>query len=348
MNIFINGKDGKGWAIDMLRSDYEAALKRLGISQTKNFIKADIVHNIWWNYFLTKTSFFLRLKKNIILSAVNFIDLDNKNYFLRKEFEKADNYATVWISPSEKQKQILERFTENIFVLPYYINFNLFNYIENSDIKQKILKKYDIPADLVKNKIIIGSFQRDSLGTDLLKPKWQKGPELLIDLLKDLPKDKFILLLSGPRRHFVFKECKKHNIPYFYLGQETPEDDITINSLSFDKMPDLYRITDLYLVTSKSEGGPKAILEATALKTNIFSTDVGLAGDFLEKKNVFTDTEQYKKAVHDFVINFDKNKEIRKTDAETQYVRCINQCNYNVLDKKLEDIYKFILNKKNK
>lgn len=56
MKVYINGKDGKGWAIDMLKKDFEKALIRLGISQTQNFIKADIIHNIWWNYFLLKTS----------------------------------------------------------------------------------------------------------------------------------------------------------------------------------------------------------------------------------------------------------------------------------------------------
>ncbi|NOZ35173.1 MAG: glycosyltransferase family 4 protein [Chlorobi bacterium] len=341
MNIYFNGKDGKGWAIDTMRTDFENALVRLNIARTKNFIKADIIHNIWWNYFLTKTSFPLRFKKNIILSAVNFIDLENENYFLRKEFEKANSYATVWISPSEKQKQILEKYSENIFVLPYYIDFKLFN-DENFE-KYRILKKYNIPAALVDNKVIIGSFQRDSLGSDLSKPKWQKGPELLIDLLKDLPKDKFILLLSGPRRHFVIKECKKHNIPYVYIGKEMSEDDIQINSLPFHKMPDLYRITDLYLVTSKSEGGPKAVLEAVALKTNIFSTDVGLASDFLEPENIFTDTVKYKKAVFDFVENFKKNKQKRKINTEKQYKTCIDLCNYKTLDKKLEEVYNFVL-----
>lgn len=348
MNIFINGKDGMGWAIDMLRKDFEEALIRLGINQTQNFIKADIIHNIWWNYFLTKTSFFLRFKKNIILSAVNFIDLDNEHYFLKKEFEKVNSFSPVWISPSEKQKKILERFAEQVFVMPYYIDFKLFKPIERSFKKQEILKKYNIPADIVKNKVIISSFQRDSLGSDLSKPKWQKGPELLINLLKDLPKEKFILLLAGPRRHFVLNECKKYHIPYHYIGKEIPEDDIAVNSLSFNQMPDLYKISDLYLVTSKSEGGPKAVLEATAMKVNIFSTDVGLAADFLEKKNIFTDTDTYKNAVYEYVINFNNNKEIRLSDAEVQYNRCIHQCGNETLDTKLKNIYEYILKNKNR
>ncbi|NPA69084.1 MAG: glycosyltransferase family 4 protein [Chlorobi bacterium] len=342
MKIFINGKDGKGWAVDTTRNDIEKALLRLNIKQTGNIISADIIHNVWWNYFLTKTSFPLRFKKNIILFASNFIDPENENFFLKNEFSKANKYATAWIAPSTKQKKILEKHSENVFHMPYYLNFDLFKIKKNTN-KAEILKKYKIPKNLFDDKVIIGSFQRDSLGTDLNKPKWQKNPDLIIELLKDLPKDKFILFLSGPRRHYIINRCKKINIPFYYLGKETYSDDININALSYDKMPDLYRITDLYLITSKSEGGPKAIQEATSLKTNIFSTDAGLASDFLLEKNIFRDTESYKKAVFNFVVNFDKNKNTRIKDTEKQYEICTNLSNPDILDKKLEKIYEHLL-----
>jgi hypothetical protein len=342
MKIFINGKDGKGWAVDMIKQDLIDALKRLNLNRTHNFFTADIIHNIWWNYFLTKTSYPLRLKNNIILSAINFINLEDENYFFKKEFFKANKFAKAWISPSEKQKKILDKYCEHVFTIPYYINFDLFNYKEHID-KREIYKKFNIPENLFENKIVISSFQRDSLASDLTKPKWQKGPELLIELLKDLPKDKFILLLAGPRRHFVINKCKKHNIPYYYIGKEIPEDDININALSFIEMPDLYRITDLYLITSKSEGGPKAAQETTSLKIPVFSTDVGFSGDFINPENIFSDTETYKSVIFDFVNNYSQHKMRVKQVVEEQYSRCINRCNYKTLDSKLLEIYKFVM-----
>ncbi len=344
MKIFINGKDGKGWAVDMIKNDLIKALNRLNISHTTNFFTSDIIHNIWWNYFLTKTSYPLRFKKNIILSAINFINLEDENYFLKNEFFKANKYAKVWISPSEKQKKILNKYSENVFVIPYYINFNLFKYTDNFN-KAKIYEKYKIPVDKFENKIVISSFQRDSLGSDLLKPKWQKGPELLIKLLKDLPKDKFILLLAGPRRHFVINQCEKFNIPYHYIGNKTKKDDILTNALPFSEIPDLYRITNLYLITSKSEGGPKAAQEATAIKTPVFSTDVGLSADFINAENIFTDTGKYKDAVFDFVNNYNQNKDKITSAVEKQYRKCLNLCNYDTLDNKLKNVYEFILGK---
>lgn len=226
MQIFINGKDGGGWAIDMIREDISSALNRLKIKQTRNFLKADIIHNIWWNRILDWKYFHLRFKKNILLTAVNYIDLEDNNYFMKTKFDKANKFIKAWIAPSSKQKQILDKYSNNVFILPYYLNFDLFDYTKFVNRKTEILKKFSIPEKLVKNKIIIGSFQRDTDGSDFSKPKWQKGPELLIELLKDLPKEKFILLLASARRHYVISECKKYGIPYFYIGKETDVDDI--------------------------------------------------------------------------------------------------------------------------
>lgn len=343
MQIYINGTDGGGWAIDMIRDDISSALQRLKINQTKNFLKADIIHNIWWNRILDLKYIHLRQKKNIILTAVNYIDLEDENYFMKERFYRVNPITTAWISPSTKQKRILEKHHKNVFFIPYYLNYDLFNYTKYINKKNEILAKFKIPKELVEGKVIIGSFQRDTVGNDLSKPKWQKGPELMINLLKNLPKDKYILLLASSRRHYVINECKKHGIPYYFLGKETNSDDIDINNLPLSKIPDLYSITDLYLVTSKSEGGPKAILEATAMKTFIFSTDVGLASDFLNPENVFTDTNKYKKAVSDFVNNFDLIKNKINSNIEEQYARSFALLNPNNLDKQLQNIYNRIL-----
>ena len=49
----------------------------------------------------------------------------------------------------------------------------------------------------------------------------------------------------------------------------------------------LYNILDLYLVTSRIEGGPQAILECALTKTPILSTDVGVASEILDRKSIF-------------------------------------------------------------
>ena len=41
------------------------------------------------------------------------------------------------------------------------------------------------------NKFIIGSFQRDTLGSDLISPKLEKGPDILADKLIEMIGNKY-------------------------------------------------------------------------------------------------------------------------------------------------------------
>jgi glycosyltransferase involved in cell wall biosynthesis len=62
-----------------------------------------------------------------------------------------------------------------------------------------------------------------------------------------------------------------------------------------EALNDLYNILDLYIVTSRLEGGPQAILECAISKTPILSTDVGVASEILNKNSIFK-INQFEKA----------------------------------------------------
>lgn len=342
MEIFLDGNDS-GWHMAVERLNIRQSLQRLGIQEAQSWYKADIVHNIWWNSFLHPKKFPLRFKKHILVTASNFVNLDDDAYVLQKQFQKVRKLASAWIVPSTKQKAIFDAHGLWAYYQPFYLDLSLFKPPDATVRREALLEKFQIPLERIKNKVIIGSFQRDSLGSDLYKPKWQKGPELLIELLKELPRDTFLLLLAGPRRHYVIRECQKYDIPYYYVGQETTEDDIYVNSLSIDDMPVLYYLTDIYLVTSASEGGPKAILEATAMKTFIFSTDVGLASDFLEEDNVFDRKEDYKRALSKLVKNFAHSDERMQQQIRQQHLRSMGTLCYEAMDKRLSAIYSDLL-----
>ena len=49
----------------------------------------------------------------------------------------------------------------------------------------------------------------------------------------------------------------------------------------------LYNVLDLYIVSSRIEGGLQAILEAAVTKTPIISTDVGVASEILNKVSIY-------------------------------------------------------------
>ena len=57
--------------------------------------------------------------------------------------------------------------------------------------------------------------------------------------------------------------------------------------VDFETLNKLYNTLDLYLVTSRYEGGPQAILECLVTKTPILSTRVGIASEILNEKSIF-------------------------------------------------------------
>jgi len=346
MKIYIDGKDGMGWSIDKDRQHLKASIKRLGLTVSANYYNADIVHNIWWNSLLSYKKYLIRYKKNILVTTSNFVDLDDDSYTLRDSFKSVNNVTKAWVVPSTKQLNIFDRHNVRSYYLPFSIDLKLFTPLKEAFSKKDLLRKYNIPEELVRNRVMIGSFQRDSLGANLLKPKWQKGPELLVELLKDLPKDKFMLLLAGPRRHYLINRCKQLNIPYFYVGQESSEDDLDRNGVDIEKMPELYALLDIYLVTSSSEGGPKAILEATATKTLIMSTDVGLANDFVDSSFVFRDPVEFGKALLSYVENHASSLTEFDHVKEKQFHNTVDKISDEAMDDRLIKIYDDILNKK--
>jgi glycosyltransferase involved in cell wall biosynthesis len=70
-------------------------------------------------------------------------------------------------------------------------------------------------------------------------------------------------------------------------------DDLGISYSYFEKanigvINELYNCLDLYMVTSRIEGGPQAIFECAITKTPIISTDVGIANKILHPRAIFS------------------------------------------------------------
>ena len=74
---------------------------------------------------------------------------------------------------------------------------------------------------------------------------------------------------------------------------------------------------DLYIVSSRYEGGPRSIFEAGATKTPIISTRVGIAEDILPNESLY-DMDNYI-SYRDAQPNVDKlYKNIQELNSKTQ------------------------------
>ena len=68
----------------------------------------------------------------------------------------------------------------------------------------------------------------------------------------------------------------KNKIPFKYFEMT-----------NFEMLNELYNVLDLYLVTSRIEGGPQALVECGQTKTPILSTNVGIADQILAPESIF-------------------------------------------------------------
>jgi glycosyltransferase involved in cell wall biosynthesis len=105
-----------------------------------------------------------------------------------------------------------------------------------------------------------------------LEPKWVKGPDVWVRVIEQLkPEYNLFVLLVGPARGYVKKELERIGVAYKHV--------VLSNYL---EIPKYYNALDLYLVTSRAEGGPKAIVEAMACGVPLVSTEVGMALDIIK------------------------------------------------------------------
>lgn len=154
-----------------------------------------------------------------------------------------------------------------IKVIPLGIDLELFTQPSLQE-RRRIKKQLGVP----EGKVVIGSFQKDGEGWgDGDVPKMIKGPDIFCKAVIELSKHHNVhVLLTGPARGFVKKCLSKSGIQFThsYLSNVTD-------------VAQYYKVLDLYLVTSKVEGGPKSILESMASGVPFVSTNVGMVPDVI-------------------------------------------------------------------
>ena len=289
--VFLYGGDGVGWSIDRDRAHFQRALLDIGYSVTSNVMRADMIYVVWWNQlFESRFRLLRRLNRNAPLATVITNDLESAS---EQDLAEAVEMVDVFVHANGKQRTVLSGLgvpAERLVYNPYYVSPAQF-YQDSS------ISATEVPwSKALQGKFVIGSFQRDSAGADLSTPKWHKNPDLLVEIFRQLDADSFCLLLAGPRRHYLIGQCKKHNIPFVFVGESSfhdrMEDDLDENTLEPDLINKLYNHCDVYVVASSSEGGPKAILEAGLTRTPLLSTRAGMAPDLLPAWCLFDQSSQ--------------------------------------------------------
>jgi len=164
---------------------------------------------------------------------------------------------------------------EKISRIPVGVSTALFSLNSSNEKTSGIRHRLRIPQGYK----VIGSFQKDGEGWGTgITPKLIKGPDIFVEAVRKISDTQPIcVLLSGPARGYMKSELKKYRIPYIHHFARSPRD-----------MVDLYHATDLYIVASREEGGPKGLLEALAVGCPVVTTPVGMATDLRSSSGYFS------------------------------------------------------------
>jgi len=295
--IYLN-KISENWIVDRTRKEWYENNKSI----TTQFInKSNIIWLIAsWNWANIKEK---NLNNKKVLCSIYHIDEEKFNKE-KESFYLRDKYVNEYHVISNNTKKQLRKITDKkITTLPFWVNQKIWFYIESKD---SLREKYK----LKKDEFLIGSFQRDSEGSDLQKPKLSKGPDQFVDIVSELNKDKknINVIITGKRRNFLINELKKRNIKYSYFEM-----------VNFEKLNELYNCLDLYIVSSRYEGGPQSIVECGITKTPIISTDVGIAPEILARESIF-DMSNFLNAVPNIEEAYSNSKNLSMEKIFPKYI----------------------------
>ena len=224
-------------------------------------------------------------KQNYLLSK-NWLKVDRSNKVVFTWFHKGEGVqakmmvanlleaterASVVHTSCEISKKRLLGYgvpEEKVAVVPLGVDLNLFHKV-NELRKQMLRWEIDIPDGC----FCIGSFQKDGAGWgEGVKPKGVKEPGVFVKVVEKLKRNcNVFVLLLGPARGYVKRELERRNIPFKHVYLK-----------NYFDVAKYYNALDLYLITSREEGGPKAVLEAMASGIPLVSTKVGMAPEVIQ------------------------------------------------------------------
>ena len=210
-------------------------------------------------------------KNKRVLTTVHHIVPSKFDQQKFHNFMLRDDLTTAYHVYNKETLDFVKTLTKKpIHLIPYWANQKIWY---KTGEKNDLRKKYGLPSEAY----LVGSFQRDTEGHNLASPKLEKGPDLLVDYLEKVKKERNDLhvVLAGWRRQYVISRLASAKINFTYF--EKPRREI-IN--------DLYQTLDLYPVTSRYEGGPQSLIECGLLNIPVVSRDIGIANTVLPKEAI--------------------------------------------------------------
>lgn len=274
--LFVVG-DGGGWSVDEDAANISATAERLGID----------VPPARWARFATRQAVFHTSQFEAVLP--HWLESSHRLGFAylhgrpgtpgAPEFDRCfdalraapGRFDRIQVTHAEMHDLVLSAGVEpsRVHRIPIGIDLDRFR-LGDAGAREEARAALGLPTDA----FVVGSFQKDGVGWEEgLEPKLIKGPDTLVAVLERLVAavPELFVLLTGPARGYVRRELERRGVSYRHVIASTPAE-----------LERAYHALDLYLVTSRQEGGPKAVLESMATGVPLVTTRVGQAQELVD------------------------------------------------------------------
>jgi len=273
--LFVVG-DGFGWSIDDDRARLTATARRLGYevappSWARFGRRQAVFHH---DHFGALQPRWLQSSHRLGLSyfhgrpgTAGYAEFDHAYETLKKHASRVDR---VQVTHAEMHELVADAgvAADRIFRIPIGVDLARFS-VAGPSSRSTARELLGVPSSA----FTIGSFLKDGIGLgDGREPKLVKGPDTLVAVLDRLRTSipELFVLITGPARGYVRKELDRLHIPYKHHVLT-----------SRDELARVYHALDVSLVTSRQEGGPKALLESMAAGIPLVTTRVGQATELV-------------------------------------------------------------------
>jgi glycosyltransferase involved in cell wall biosynthesis len=265
--------DNAGWSVDDDARDLKHFAEKLGIP-------SHIVGRTPWNivqavHYTSQFSLELDIYKSKHRISVDYYHgRPETQESFRKCFEalKRHHKEITRVRVSNKEMESLIKSSginpEKVMRIPLGIDTNVFQPVTP---EARPISRLNL--DIPENAIVVGSFQKDGVGwKEGFEPKLIKGPDIFLKVIENLKSQipNLWVLLSGPARGYIKNGLDKLGVPYRHQYLKNPND-----------IAKLYDAIDLYIITSREEGGPKACLQSMAKGVPLVTTAVGQCKDLV-------------------------------------------------------------------
>lgn len=299
--------DNVGWSLDWDMRELANISRRLGVRLVRPYWKHAATPQSFFfasQFFLEDDAWLRFLPGHIAFSYFHGLPntgdelMDRVFNGLRKHHERI---TRIQVTHSEMRDVTLSTGIDpsKVFTIPIGINLNYFP-PQTAEQKKTSREKLGIP----QTAFVVGSFQKDGNGWgNGLEPKLIKGPDVFLETIRRLKSDipELFVLLTGPARGYVKRGLEEMGVPYKHAYYN-----------HYPEVAGMFAVLDLYIVASRQEGGPKAILESMASGVPLVTTRVGQAMDIVKHGvNAWMTNVENAEALADFAL------QVYRSDRET-------------------------------